>query len=155
MCVAAISPAPALHGTSTLTPKPAANTPTCVRRRAARVWFDQGTAICWSAIAGVLSTFSREAFHENIPHDFLPAFIIAMTILSAFVAGFVTAKIAKQRGLLCGSISGLLLFLLFLIAGVAMSQGHSGVDAVMRMILMILSGGIGGLISVNGKSHAK
>lgn len=92
---------------------------------------------------------------ENIPHDFLPAFIIALTIISAFVAGFVTAKIAKQRGLLCGSISGLLLFLLFLIAGIAMSQGHSGVDAVMRMILMVLSGGIGGLISVNGKSHAK
>lgn len=92
---------------------------------------------------------------ESIPHDFLPAFIVAVTVASAFLAGFVTARISKQKGLLCGSAAGLLLFLLFLLAGVALSQGHTGVDAVMRVILMVLSGGIGGLISVNGKGHRK
>lgn len=92
---------------------------------------------------------------ENIPHNLLPAFIVAVTIISAFVAGVVTARISKQRGLLCGSAAGLLLFLIFLIAGVAVSQGHTNAEVFMRLILMLISGGIGGLLSVNGKSRRK
>ena len=30
---------------------------------------------------------------ENIPNDFLPAFIIAVTIISSFFAGFIASKI--------------------------------------------------------------
>lgn len=92
---------------------------------------------------------------ENIPNNLLPAFIVAVTIISAFVAGVVTARISKQRGLLCGSAAGLLLFLIFLIAGVAVSQGHTNAEVFMRLILMLISGGIGGLLSVNGKSRRK
>lgn len=92
---------------------------------------------------------------ENIPHDFLPAFIIAVTIISSFFAGFIAAKIMKQRGLFCGSVATLLLFLLFLISGLVMSQGGAGGEIFMRLLLMVLSGGIGGLVAVNGKSRRK
>ncbi len=91
---------------------------------------------------------------ENIPHDFLPAFLLAVTIVSSFFAGFVTAKIAKQKGLLCGAAAGILLFLLFLISNVAMSQNGGG-EIFMRLLLMVLSGGIGGLVAVNGKARRK
>lgn len=92
---------------------------------------------------------------ENIPNDFLPAFIIAVTIISSFFAGLISAKIMKQRGLLCGSAAALLLFLLFLISGLVMSQGGAGGEIFMRLLLMVLSGGIGGLVAVNGKSRRK
>jgi putative membrane protein (TIGR04086 family) len=111
-----------------------------------------GALVCALLLACLAFAFVSA---ESIPHNFLSAFIIAVTIISAFVAGVVTAKITKQRGLLCGSAAGLVLFLIFLIAGVAVSQGHTNAEVFVRLILMLLSGGIGGLLSVNGKSRRK
>lgn len=111
-----------------------------------------GALLCALLLAACALAFVSS---ENIPHDFLPAFIIAVTVISSFFAGFVSAKIMKQSGLLCGSAAGLFLFLLFLISGLAMSQGSSGSGIFLRLLLMLLSGGIGGLIAVNSRSHRK
>jgi putative membrane protein (TIGR04086 family) len=109
-----------------------------------------GALVCALLLACLAFAFVSA---ESIPHNFLSAFILAVIIISSFVAGIVTVKITKQRGLLCGSAAGLLLFLIFFIAGVAASQGHTSAEVFMRLIMMLLSGGIGGLLAVNGKSR--
>lgn len=111
-----------------------------------------GALICAALLAVFAFAFVSA---ENIPHDFLTAFMIAVTVVSSFLAGFITAKLTKQKGLLCGSISGVILFFLFLIAGVAISATGAGNGVLLRLLLMVISGGIGGLLAVNGKSRRK
>jgi putative membrane protein (TIGR04086 family) len=111
-----------------------------------------------AALSAVLLVICTYAFvsSENIPQDFLPAFIIAVSLLSSMFAGFISAKISRQYGLVYGSMTGLLLFLVFLLSGFAVAHGtSSGGGSFLRFVLMLLSGGIGGLISVNGKSGHK
>lgn len=114
-------------------------------------------AVAGAALCAVLLAVCALAFvsSENIPHDFLPAFIIAVSVISSFFAGFITAKISKQRGLIYGSMAGLLLFVLFLISGLAASQNTVNSEAFLRFVIMLLSGAIGGLVAVSSKSRRK
>ena len=93
---------------------------------------------------------------ENVPHGFLQPFIITISVLSSFFAGYVTARLLKQRGLIVGMVSGLLLFLLFFLSGLVLSQNHSVTsEAAVRFLIMLISGGIGGLLAVSRKSRRK
>lgn len=91
----------------------------------------------------------------NISHNVISPMMLALSVLGALTAGFVTAKVSHKRGLAYGAISGLLLFILYLIAGLVASNEPVSFTAGMRMIVMILSGAIGGLLGVNRKSKVK
>lgn len=91
----------------------------------------------------------------NIPQNVISPMMLALSVLGAFTAGFVTAKVSHKRGLAYGAISGLLLFILYLVSGLAASNEPVSFTAGMRMIVMILSGAIGGLLGVNKKSKVK
>ena len=73
----------------------------------------------------------------------------------AFAAGFFAAKVSKKNGLLFGAISGLLLFILFLLAGVIAFHGAPVLTTLTRLAVMVLAGAIGGLLSVSKKSKIK
>ncbi|QEY34075.1 TIGR04086 family membrane protein [Caproiciproducens galactitolivorans] len=91
----------------------------------------------------------------NFSHNVISPMMIALSVLAAFAAGFLTAKVSRKRGLAYGALSGLLLFILYLIAGLVASNEPVSFTAGMRMIVMILSGAIGGLLGVNKKSKVK
>ncbi len=113
--------------------------------------------IAGAAICAVLLAVCALAFvsTSNIPHDFLPAFILIVSMLSAFFSGFITAKLSKRYGLVCGVLSGLLLFLLFLVSGVSISKNGVVSESTTRLAVMLISGGIGGLLAVNGGFRRK
>lgn len=92
---------------------------------------------------------------ENIPQSFLTPFVIALSVISAFFAGFITVKISRKRGLFYGLLSGMLLFALFLAAGLIAE--HSAVSAASgtRLLIMAISGAIGGFTAVNKKTRIK
>lgn len=111
-----------------------------------------GAALC----AVLLAVFSLLfVSSEQIPQDFIPAFVIAVSVLCSFAAGFVTAKISKKRGLLCGMLSGLLLFLLFLAAGLIAFKEPLDASSCVKMLIMAISGAIGGFLAVNKKHKRK
>ncbi|HEX3017763.1 MAG TPA: TIGR04086 family membrane protein [Caproicibacter sp.] len=114
-------------------------------------------AVAGAALCAVLLAISALAFvsSENIPQNFLPAFIIAVSVISALFAGFIAAKISKQRGLIYGSMAAMLLFILFLVSGLATSQSTVSSESFIRLLVMLLSGAIGGLIGVSRKSKRK
>lgn len=91
----------------------------------------------------------------NFSQNVISPMMLALSVLGALTAGFVTAKVSHKRGLAYGAVSGLLLFILYLVAGLIASKEPVSVTAVMRMIVMILSGAIGGLLGVNKKSKVK
>ena len=74
---------------------------------------------------------------------------IAAAAVGAFLAGMVAAAMAKRRGLLLGIGCGLVLFLLILLAGFARYAGVDGGNAVVKLAVLPLAGGIGGVLGVN------
>ena len=108
-----------------------------------------GAALC-AVLLGILSLAFVSA--ENIPQGLLSPLVIAVSVLSAFLAGFIAAKLARKRGLLFGAAAGLLLFALFLISGLAAS--NKAADPAVpggRLLVMFLSGAIGGLVAVSNR----
>ncbi len=112
-----------------------------------------GAVLCAILLALCTLTFVSS---ENVPHGFLQPFIIVISVLSAFFGGYVTARLLKQRGLIFGMISGTLLFLLFFLAGLVLSQSHSvTAEAAVRFLVMLLAGGTGGLLAVSRRSRRR
>lgn len=111
-----------------------------------------GAAFC-AALLGLCSLAFVSA--GNIPQDFISPLVIGLSVLSAFLAGFITAKISKKRGLIYGMLSGLLLFVLFLLAGLAASREPVSAEAGIRMLVMALAGAIGGFLGVSRKTKLK
>jgi len=54
-----------------------------------------------------------------------------------------------------GTLSGLLLFVLFLVSGLIASHEAVSAASGMRMLVMALSGAVGGLLAVSKKSKIK
>ena len=111
-----------------------------------------GAALCAVLLAVFALMFVSS---EQIPQGFMPPFVIVVSVLCSFAAGFVTAKISKKRGLICGSLSGLLLFALFFAAGLIAFQEPVSALSCVKMLVMVLSGSIGGFIAVNKKLKRK
>lgn len=112
-----------------------------------------GAALC-AVLLGIFSLIFVSA--ESIPQWLLSPLVIAVSIVSAFAAGFTAAKLAKKRGLIFGAAAGMLLFALFLLSGLAVS--NKAVDPAVpgiRLLVMVLSGGIGGIVAVSGRRKIK
>ncbi|MDF1495113.1 TIGR04086 family membrane protein [Caproiciproducens sp. CPB-2] len=111
-----------------------------------------GAVIC-AALLGVFALAFVSAGH--IPQNLISPMMLGLSVLASFVAGFVTAKISRKRGLAYGALSGLLLFVLFLVSGMIASHEPVSLTAGIRMLVMVLSGAIGGLLAVSKKSKVK
>ncbi|QAT49698.1 TIGR04086 family membrane protein [Caproiciproducens sp. NJN-50] len=93
---------------------------------------------------------------ESIPQGLLSPLVIAVSVLSAFAAGYIAARISKKRGLLFGAASGMLLFALFLFSGLAVSnKAVEPAQCGIRLLVMVLSGAIGGVLAVSRKTKLK
>lgn len=79
---------------------------------------------------------------------------IALTVIcgiSAFVCGFTSSKISKVKGLINGTICGLLFFLIIFSAGLIMMDGTLTLFTFLKFIASMLFGVIGGIVGVSKK----
>lgn len=111
-----------------------------------------GAAVC-AALLGAFALAFVSAGH--IPQTLISPMVIALSVLSSFVAGFVCARISKKMGLVYGALTGLFLFALFLISGLIASHEPLSMAAGIRMIVMTLGGALGGVFGVSRKSKIK
>lgn len=111
-----------------------------------------GAVLC-AALLGAFALAFVSAGH--IPQNLISPMMLGLSVLSSFASGFVTAKISHKRGLAYGALSGLLLFALFLISGLIASHEPVSLTAGIRMLVMVISGAIGGLLAVSKNSKVK
>ena len=111
-----------------------------------------GAALCATLLGAFALAFVSSG---HIPQNLISPMMLALSVLSSFAAGFVTAKISRKRGLAYGALSGLLLFVLFLVSGLIASHEPISITAGIRMAVMVISGAIGGLLAVSKKSKVK
>ena len=85
----------------------------------------------------------------NIPSAVIPPMISAVLIFGGFCGGFSGARISGEKGILCGMLSGVIIFTAVWIIGGILSIGGFGIAAITKALMIALSGSIGGIIGVN------
>lgn len=114
-----------------------------------------GTVAGVVVTAAILMLFSLLLSSNSLPQGILTPMAIAALCMGSFAGGGVSAKLTGERGLLMGAGTGLLLFLVLLIAGSAVQL--VGLDALLflRLTLMVISASLGGVIGVNLKKRRR
>lgn len=81
----------------------------------------------------------------------LSFFSLVSLIIGAFVSGFVSVNFKKHHGLLVGCFSGFLIFFVISFVGIVVFKNTFTVFSLVKLLLLILFGALGGIVSVNKK----
>ncbi|WP_101697836.1 TIGR04086 family membrane protein [Clostridium minihomine] len=111
-----------------------------------------GAAICMILLL-ILSLILVAA--KQIPQSVLQPITVLIAAVSAFFAGYIAARISKERGMVYGAGASLLLFLLVFLAGLAVTKESVSAYMLTKGLIMVLTGTIAGILSVNKKSKRK
>ena len=94
-------------------------------------------------------------FMSVIPYDVLPYILLAADAVGAIVGGYTAAAITKERGLITGLMCSGAVYLLMLLAGFIFDGGTLTVISVLKPIVMLISGALGGIKGVNRKERLR
>lgn len=92
---------------------------------------------------------------KTIPQKLIQPFILVACALGSFIGGYVTVRLTRAQGMLYGMLSGLLLFGMISMVSVMAIQEAFTMLAVIKGILMVLMGAIGGIMGVNKRAKRK
>lgn len=88
---------------------------------------------------------------KDIPQTAVTPMAVVAGAFGSFIAGLVAARIARTKGLLFGAATGLLLYLIVMLAGFTVLKDIRGAYALVKMAILIGCGAVGGIIGVNMK----
>lgn len=111
-----------------------------------------GAAVC--ALMLVLVSFIFVKIQSVSEIAIVPVAIFIASA-SAFIGGYISARIGKSMGIILGSITSLLMFVILLLIGIGVSGDNFGIVSLLRMALMLICGAIGGILGVNKRKRRK
>jgi putative membrane protein (TIGR04086 family) len=111
-----------------------------------------GALICAVLLAVCAFAFVSS---KHLPQSMIQSLVLGIAAISAFFSGYIAAKISRARGLMFGVFAALALFLLFFICGIVVANETVAFSTLIRLIIMLIVGAIGGIIGVNKKSKNK
>lgn len=111
-----------------------------------------GAIVCTVMLLTVSFIFVKM---QSVPEIAVIPAAIFIVCTGAFVGGYFSARIKKSMGMAVGALSGLLMFVVLLLIGLLFSGDSFGLISLLRMILMIVSGAIGGVLGVNKRKRRK
>lgn len=85
----------------------------------------------------------------NIPLDIVNIIVAVIEGLGVFCGSFIALKVIKTKGIIWGAVLGLILFTIIFIAGLISSSATIGIFTLIKLIVAIICGAIGGITSVN------
>ncbi|MFV0498138.1 MAG: TIGR04086 family membrane protein [Candidatus Fimivivens sp.] len=102
----------------------------------------------------VLLLFSFVMCQKNVPFVLLNPFSAGLVMLGSFLSGYLAARRIRERGMIVGALCGLTIFSMLILASF-MSRFDVGLAALIKLIISIVSGAIGGILGVNAKFKRK
>lgn len=72
-------------------------------------------------------------------------------VLGAFFGGYISGRVNKEKGLIIGITAGFILSIITLCTSLIIGNFEGNVFSLVKIIIAVLSSGIGGIISVNRK----
>ncbi len=92
---------------------------------------------------------------QSIPEAAVVPSAIFTACAGAFAGGYFSARIKKSTGMISGVLSALTMFIVLLLTGTAYSGDGFGIISILRMVVMLISGAIGGILGVNKRKRRK
>ena len=110
-----------------------------------------GAAVC----AGLLLLLSLLLSARSVPHSMIDPLATFSISVGALVAGFCCAKIVRKSGLAYGALCGGVFCLVIMLAGIGMVDGGYGLTALFKIVFMMISAMLGGVMGVNSRSRKR
>ena len=79
--------------------------------------------------------------------------MIGIVSVACFFGGFVSARLNKASGLICGSLTGFVVFIAVTLAGLSSLSDTITLLTLIRFISTLLLSAIGGILGVNQKEE--
>ena len=86
---------------------------------------------------------------RDIPQSAVSLIATLIFVLGGFVAGYVSAAFAREKGMLLGLCCGACLFVILSLASLAVDGGGFGMVALTKLAAVLLAAALGGIIGVN------
>ena len=115
-----------------------------------------GTLISAAAITALLLIASVILFKSGIfPKDYLLYIILCVLAVSGFFGGFISGRFNKSAGLLTGAVTGGVVFLVVLIAGLINSPSTITLATLYKLTAIVFPSMLGGVVGVNKAGKIK
>ena len=113
-----------------------------------------GTAVgvMISAVFLILFAFLFVAV-KSVPQFMIPIAAMFCAVMGALVSGYISVRIYGSKGLIYGGLAGFLLFAIITLISFIISRDKFTYLTVIRFLIMVFSGSIGGIWSVNKRKH--
>ena len=110
-----------------------------------------------AAVSAALLAVSALIFVKagSVPLGAAPLVTSLIGAAGAFTAGYLTVGLCKSRGMLMGSLSGLMLFCAVLIGAAVSSNTEGGPAIAAKCAIFLIGGAIGGIVRVNRRVKVK
>ncbi len=117
-------------------------------------------AVVFGSVCGLLVTvillcvFSAIIMTSGLlPSEITNYITVGIISLGAFAGGVITSRITKSAGLIVGLITGFFMFMLITVIGMIKSDDSVTVLTLIRLISLIIAGGIGGILGLRKKER--
>ncbi len=87
----------------------------------------------------------------DIPKNITQVLSIAALALGAYFGGYICAKKYRKNGLLRGVACGFIVFVIVMIIGSLFAGSVINISSSSKLLIVVVTGGIGGAIGVNSK----
>ena len=110
-----------------------------------------GAVVC----VGVLLLLSVILSARNVPQALVGPMATFAISIGAFVAGFSCAKIVRRTGLAYGALCGGVFCLIIMLASLGVVDGGFGLTALFKIVFMMISAMLGGVLGVNTRTRRR
>ena len=85
----------------------------------------------------------------DVPAMLISPVTVFFLAFGSFFGGFASAKLCGEKGFVCGALSGILFFIIVWIFGAFLENSGFGTVAIIKFVMMVVAGALGGIIGVN------
>lgn len=112
--------------------------------------------VCFGLLSGIISLLvmlglSAFVFTQNggIPNFVLGPLSLIIISLSTFLSGYVSGHVSESKGIIYGSICGIIIFSIIFLFGIIINNSTITLNLFLKGILIILFAICGGVLGVN------
>lgn len=92
---------------------------------------------------------------DGLPYGIIDYVMVGLEGVSVLIGAFIAAAIAKSRGLIVGLLVGAVALLVTFIVGMSLPENDIGVLTLIRAVVLLLCGALGGIRGVNRKERIR
>ena len=115
------------------------------------------SVIVMAAVSAALLALTALIFGKmkTLPRGVIPVLTTVISCLGVFLGGFLASVYAREKGLLLGFLSGIIFAFCIALVSVLLFQNDFNLASAGKLIAILLSGSIGGILGVNRKDRVK